>query len=63
MILSPLLNESKAADYLGISPKTLSGWRWSGKGPSYRKLESAVRYAITDLDEFLANGKVGRHGQ
>lgn len=63
MIHSPLLNEAKAAEYLGVSPKTLSGWRWAGKGPVYRKLESAVRYVIADLDEFLAKGRVARHGQ
>lgn len=29
----------------------------------YHKLESAVRYVATDLDEVLPDGKAARHGQ
>jgi hypothetical protein len=57
-----LLREKDAADILGLSPKTLARWRWSGKGPRYRKFpnSSAVRYAIEDLELFISNGAVAR---
>ncbi|MBA3666810.1 MAG: helix-turn-helix domain-containing protein [Sphingomonas sp.] len=47
-----LLREIDAAEYLGLSPKTLSRWRWCQKGPVARKLGGAVRYAVADLDAF-----------
>jgi hypothetical protein len=42
-------SESKAAEWLALSPKTLSRWRWAGRGPKYRKFGGTVRYAIEDL--------------
>lgn len=60
MNISPLLCESEAADYLGLAPKTLSRWRWAGKGPTYRKLGAAVRYARSDLDAFITDAEVAR---
>lgn len=48
------LTTHQAAAYLGLSPNTLERWRWSGKGPSYRKLGRAVRYTREDLDAYLA---------
>ncbi len=32
-----------------ISTKTLSHWRWSSKGPSYKTIHGMVRYQIEDL--------------
>ncbi len=48
------VTEAKAADYLGLAPATLSRWRWAVKGPAYRKFGTAVRYSITDLEDFAA---------
>lgn len=50
---SGFINESGAAAYLGLSPKTLSRWRWAGKGPSFRKFGGAVRYSYDDLNNFV----------
>ena len=47
-----LLNESEAAEFLGVSRKTLQGWRYRGLEPRFRKLHGAVRYALEDLIEF-----------
>ena len=60
MTTSPLFRENEAADYLGLAPKTLARWRWAGKGPKFRKLGAAVRYAVTDLDAFIASSEVAR---
>ena len=50
--LPRLLSESEAADFLGVSRKTLQGWRYRGLKPRFRKLHGAVRYALQDLIEF-----------
>jgi hypothetical protein len=47
-----------AAEVLGLSEKTLSRWRWAGKGPPYRKFGSSVRYAFEDLEAYAANSAV-----
>lgn len=38
-----------AAEFLGLSPRTLERWRLDGKGPIFRKLGSRVMYAESDL--------------
>jgi len=46
------VNESAAAEYLGLAPKTLRRWRWAGKGPRFRKFGRSVRYGTVDLAEY-----------
>lgn len=59
MMTTPqLLREIDAAAYLGLAPKTLSRWRWAGKGPAFHKLGSAVRYSVLELDSFISNATV-----
>jgi len=48
-----LLDEHRAARYLGLRVKTLRNWRSAGKGPSYIKIGRIVRYRVTELDEFI----------
>ena len=48
------LNYEQAATYLGISAGTLRNWICSGKGPRSVKLESARRFRLVDLDNYLA---------
>jgi predicted DNA-binding transcriptional regulator AlpA len=52
-----LLRETEAAPILGIEVATLRRWRWAGRGPSFRKIGSAVRYDPADLDTFIAAAK------
>lgn len=47
------MNDTQAAEYLGISPVTLRSWRMEKKGPKYHKFDKAVRYAKTDLDDWM----------
>ncbi len=39
-----LLNETEAANRLGLSVKTLRRWRWAGRPPAFVKIGFAVRY-------------------
>lgn len=48
-----LVDETRAAETLGVSAKTLQNWRALRKGPRYRKIGARlVRYHVADLAEF-----------
>lgn len=47
----------EAAEFLGVSPHTLRGWRVQKKGPLYRKTGKGVIYLRKDLEAFLENNK------
>lgn len=47
------LKEKQAAEYLGLSVKTLQAWRFYCNGPKYLKFSRSVRYLKEDLDAFL----------
>lgn len=54
--MAQLLTETEAADYLGVSPRTLSNFRTRGGGPDYIKVGSkSVRYDLKDLQEYIAD--------
>ncbi|MBN98159.1 MAG: hypothetical protein CME16_02750 [Gemmatimonadetes bacterium] len=55
-----MIREEDAANYLGLSPKTLARWRWAGKGPVFHKFGSAVRYSVDELESFVSNAVVAR---
>jgi hypothetical protein len=42
--LDAALNENQAAEFLGVSVRTLQAWRVRGGGPAYCKIGRAVRY-------------------
>lgn len=48
-----LLRTSEAAQWLGLSGRTLEKHRCSGTGPSYRKLGGRVVYKFDDLQEWV----------
>jgi predicted DNA-binding transcriptional regulator AlpA len=46
------LNENQAAEFLGLSVRTLQAWRVRGGGPRYMKIGRAVRYQRRALVAF-----------
>ncbi len=49
-----LLNEVEAARFLGLRPRTLQNWRWSGEGPPFVRVSNrAIRYRISDLRRWV----------
>ena len=56
--MSKMLNTVEAALFLGLSSGTLEVWRCLGRGPKYSKLGSRVLYEKSDLESFIASGKV-----
>ena len=49
-----LYTTAAAAKRLGLKPRTLARWRWSGTGPVYSRVGGAIRYAASDLAFFVA---------
>jgi len=48
-----LLTEAAAADFLGVSIRTMQAWRVRGGGPRYVKMGKPVRYRPVDLDAWI----------
>ncbi|MEW6238069.1 MAG: helix-turn-helix domain-containing protein [Candidatus Omnitrophota bacterium] len=49
-----VMNEKKAAEYLGFSVSALQSWRHRGGGPLFFKKDTkAVRYRQADLDRWI----------
>lgn len=48
-----LLTTKQTAEFLGLSPNTLSQWRYLKRGPSFKKLGRSVLYVESDLMEYL----------
>ena len=54
-ITEPLITEGDAAALLKVSLTSLRRWRGEGRGPTYRKLNPAVRYRPEDLADFVGS--------
>ena len=48
------LSTREAADYLGLSSRTLDRYRVSGEGPVFHRFGGRVRYLRADLDAWAA---------
>lgn len=51
--LPKMLTTEDAANYLGLSRRTLEGMRWKKDGPKYVKMNRAIRYRIKDLEAYI----------
>jgi hypothetical protein len=60
------LNTGAAAQYLGISPITMSIWRCEDRGPEYDRIGGrSMRYRRSALDAFVKSnaGLIGKKGR
>ena len=53
----PLLDETQAAQLLGLSMRTLQAHRAKGVGCTYVKLERLIRYRVEDIVAYVS--KIG----
>lgn len=60
MYKSELFTPEQAADYLGVTAKTLAVWRCVGRyNIPFVKVGRLVKYRRSELDAFLASRTVG----
>lgn len=52
-----LLDTTQAAESLGLSARTLEGFRQSGRGPRYVKLGRRAMYTREDLTAWIEDRK------
>jgi hypothetical protein len=57
-----LLTPNEAAAYLRLPVRQLQQMRYRGVGPAYSHVGRAVRYAIHDLDSYVASQRVNPKG-
>ena len=55
---STLLDEHQAAQFLGLSVRTLQARRFLSKRPPFVKIGRSVRYRQDDLEHFVATHRV-----
>ena len=48
------LSQKQLASRLGLSERTIEGWRYRGKGPDYLRLEGRIAYRLADVERFEA---------
>ena len=58
-LLETLLDEKQLSRLLHVSIGTLRFWRAIGRGPRYRKVGQLVRYAPSDVTEWLNSRPTG----
>jgi transcriptional regulator with XRE-family HTH domain len=46
------LNQKQLAQRLGVSQRTLEGWRHRGRGPAYLRLGGRIAYRLADVERF-----------
>ena len=46
------LTQAQLAHRLGVSQRTLEGWRYHGRGRAYLRLEGRIAYRLTDVERF-----------
>lgn len=46
------LRQRELAARWRVSERALERWRWTGKGPAYVKIGGAVRYRLSDIEEY-----------
>lgn len=54
-----LVDEVAAAEILGISRKTLQGWRWRRVGVAWLKIGRLIRYDLRDLEAYIDKQRRG----
>ena len=46
-------SERDLAAVLGVSVKTVQGWRFRGQGPAWKKLAGSVRYPVDQFEAWV----------
>lgn len=55
-----LATTKEVAQYLSVSPKTMTNWAYQGIGPKFTKIGNRRRYSWADVRAFVADRTVSR---
>ncbi|GAA1548558.1 hypothetical protein GCM10009788_58100 [Nocardioides humi] len=61
--LEPLLSIEDLADYLGVPITTIYDWRVDGKGPCGIRVGRHVKFAVSDVRDWLAQQRESASGR
>lgn len=53
LLKQDFLSPAEVEQKYGILESTLNQWRYKGKGPAYFKLGRKVRYAVSEIEEWV----------
>ena len=53
--LEPLMNIEELAEYLGVPVTTIYDWRVAGKGPCAIRVGRSLKFAVSDVREWLTH--------
>jgi predicted DNA-binding transcriptional regulator AlpA len=56
---SRYVTEKKLAEWLDLAVPTIQRFRYENRGPRYVKFGSSVRYAIADVEAWIASQPTG----
>lgn len=58
MSINKSLTEKEAAEELNLAVQTLRNWRHQRRGPNYQKYGRAIRYELSELNEYRERNRV-----
>lgn len=61
--LEPLLSIEQLAEYLGVPVTTIYDWRVDGKGPRGVRVGRYVKFAVSDVREWVAQQREPEPGR
>jgi hypothetical protein len=60
---SEYLTRRETADYIHVETCTLAAWAFRKKGPKFYRIGGAVRYKLSDVQDFINKGMVATSDQ
>ena len=61
--LEPLLSIDELAEYLGVPVTTIYDWRVDGKGPCAIRIGRHVKFALSDVQAWIAQQREAAPGR
>ena len=61
--LEPLMSIEALAEYLDVPVTTIRDWRTDGKGPCAIRVGGRVRFAVSDVQRWLADQREAEPGR
>jgi hypothetical protein len=63
MTQTMVVDEKQASKILNVAVQTLRNWRHMRRGPAYIKFGRAVRYPLSDLEQYIQSNRIDPEGR